>query len=481
MLSKIAKETLIGWEAHGPRIIKATSKTKHKRINTNIIQCYAPTNDAEEEAKDEFYNRLQSVIYTCRERDVTIMMGDLNAKIGNDNTGYSEIMGQHGLGQMNENGERLANLCAFNKLVICGTLFQHKRIHKATWVSPDQMTENQIDHICINKKFRRSLQDTRVKQAADVASDHHLLTCSIKLKLKKMKTEGNSQRIRYNTRFLQDTHILQEYNIAVKNKYQALQEIDELTTVEEHWKGIKETITTSCHEILGVKKYKHKDCITNDTLKKVQERKDKKAVVNSSRKRAEKTKAQKEYAEANKRAKQSIKADKRRYIEELATEAEEAAKAGNMKDLYDITKKPAGKRSKQERPVKDKAGKQLEGDEEQQRRRWKVHFEELLNRPVPNNPPNITPADEDLDIDWGPPTKEEVKIALKQMRNRKSAGPDNIPAEALKADFDNSANILHPLFLRIWEAETNPEEWKEGYLIKLPKKETSAIVPTIEE
>ena len=62
-----------------------------------------------------------------------------------------------------------------------------------------------------------------------------------------------------------------------------------------------------------------------------------------------------------------------------------------MKDLYDITKKLAGKRSKQERPVKDKAGKQLEGDEEQ-RRRWKEHFEELLNRPVPHNPPNITPA-----------------------------------------------------------------------------------------
>jgi hypothetical protein len=187
---------------------KGSFKTKHKRINTNIIQCYAPTNDAEEEAKDEFYNRLQSVIYTCRERDVTIMMEDLNAKIGNYNTGYSEIMGQHGLGKINENGERLANLCAFNKLVIGGTLFQHKRIYKATWVSPDQITENQIDHICINKTFRRSLQDTRVKREADVASDHNLLTGSIKLKLKKMKTEGNSQRIRYNTRFLQDTQIL---------------------------------------------------------------------------------------------------------------------------------------------------------------------------------------------------------------------------------------------------------------------------------
>lgn len=55
------------------------------------------------------------------------MIGDLNAKTGNDNTGYDDVMGQHGLGQMNANGERLANFCAFNKLVIGGILFQHKK------------------------------------------------------------------------------------------------------------------------------------------------------------------------------------------------------------------------------------------------------------------------------------------------------------------------------------------------------------------
>ena len=44
------------------------------------------------------------------------MMGDFNAKIGMDNTGYEDIMETHGLGQMNENGEleRFADLCALN-------------------------------------------------------------------------------------------------------------------------------------------------------------------------------------------------------------------------------------------------------------------------------------------------------------------------------------------------------------------------------
>ena len=32
-------------------------------------------------------------------------MGDLNAKVGIDDAGFEEVMGRHGHGEMNENGE----------------------------------------------------------------------------------------------------------------------------------------------------------------------------------------------------------------------------------------------------------------------------------------------------------------------------------------------------------------------------------------
>ncbi|KAK7110325.1 hypothetical protein V1264_014219 [Littorina saxatilis] len=132
MLSKQAQRSLIGWEAHGPRIITASFRTKKKRIKMHVVQCYAPTNDSEDEEKDRLYSRLQRILETYPDKDVTILMGDVNAKIGSDNTGYERVMGTHALGVMNENGERFADLCALNSLVIGGSIFPHKRIHKNT-------------------------------------------------------------------------------------------------------------------------------------------------------------------------------------------------------------------------------------------------------------------------------------------------------------------------------------------------------------
>ena len=117
-------------------MMHASFKTRMGKIQLNIIQCYAPTNDKDEGTKEDFYNKLQTVLDKMKEKDVTILMGDFNANIGSNNRGYEEVMGSHGIGEMNENGEMFADLCSFDRLIIGGSVFPHRRIHKATWVSP---------------------------------------------------------------------------------------------------------------------------------------------------------------------------------------------------------------------------------------------------------------------------------------------------------------------------------------------------------
>ncbi|VDP54632.1 unnamed protein product [Schistosoma mattheei] len=60
---------------------------------------------------------------------------------------------------------------------------------------------------------------------------------------------------------------------------------------------------------------------------------------------------------------------------------------------------------------------------------------------------------------------------IRKIKSGKAAGPDNIPAEALKSDIEVTTNMLYLLFKKIWEEEQVSMEWKEGDLIKIPKKE----------
>jgi exonuclease III len=83
---------LIGWEPVSARIITAKFKTSHKRITLNITQWYAPTNDADEELKEEFYQMLEETTRRCSEKDITILLGDMNATVGNENTGYEQAI-----------------------------------------------------------------------------------------------------------------------------------------------------------------------------------------------------------------------------------------------------------------------------------------------------------------------------------------------------------------------------------------------------
>lgn len=109
-----------------------------------------------------------------------------------------------------------------NGLIIGGTILQHKNIHKLTWISPDRRTSNQIDHICINKKWRRSLRDVKAIRGADTNSDHHLMLCKLQLKLKKVKREKNAPL--FNSGKLREPVVKNQFVTELTNKFQVLED-----------------------------------------------------------------------------------------------------------------------------------------------------------------------------------------------------------------------------------------------------------------
>ena len=64
-------------------------------------------------------------------------------------------------------------------MIIGGTIFAHKNIHKVTWRSPDRGTMNQIDYVLIQNHHTCNLRDVRCKRGVNVDSDHHLVVAEI--------------------------------------------------------------------------------------------------------------------------------------------------------------------------------------------------------------------------------------------------------------------------------------------------------------
>ena len=62
-----------------------------------VVQCtvLCPTNDALADKKAELYDQLQSVVNRQRNKGITLLMGDLNEKIGAQR--YGKVMGLEGL------------------------------------------------------------------------------------------------------------------------------------------------------------------------------------------------------------------------------------------------------------------------------------------------------------------------------------------------------------------------------------------------
>ena len=74
-----------------------------------VIQVYAPTSNAEEAEVESIYEDLQDLLELTPKKDVLLIIGDWNAKVGSQEA--PGITGKFSLGVQNEAGQRLIEFC----------------------------------------------------------------------------------------------------------------------------------------------------------------------------------------------------------------------------------------------------------------------------------------------------------------------------------------------------------------------------------
>ena len=179
ILDSKTKKSLLSEDYVSDRIVMIKLDTKPTK--TTIIQVYAPTSKKEaDDETDKFYEDLQALLSTLKDRDPIIIMGDFNAKVGEGQQKESGL-GPYGLGIKNERGERLLTFCQANNFRITNTQFPHHPRRRYTWVSPNQ-DKHQIDYVLINEGWASSVLDSKTRPGADHDPDHILLQAKMRIK-----------------------------------------------------------------------------------------------------------------------------------------------------------------------------------------------------------------------------------------------------------------------------------------------------------
>ena len=92
------------------------------------------------------------------------------------------------------------------------------------------------------------------------------------------------------------------------------------------------------------------------------------------------------------------------------------------------------------------------------------------NRCDPLTLADISEAEQDLDIELGPITIQEVKDAIKRLKNGIAPGDDNVCVEMLKSEELEMSQLLQHILQDVWDNEVIPDVWTSGAIIKLPMK-----------
>ena len=123
-----------------------------------------------------------------------VLMGDFNARVGADHDTCPSCLGQFGVGKMNENGQRLLELCTYHKLCIANSYYWSKPQHNVSWRHPRSKHWDQMDMILFRRAALKNVLRTRSYHSAECNTDHSLVCCKIRLqpnRFHRTKKQGN--------------------------------------------------------------------------------------------------------------------------------------------------------------------------------------------------------------------------------------------------------------------------------------------------
>ena len=472
------------WQTAHSKFVPVSERILRTRLKSHtgflsLIAVYAPTNEHGNEADTEsFYHSLQAEIASVAKQDMLLVVGDFNARVGNDANTWRGTLGRFGPTELNRNGEQLLDFCSLNGLVLTNTFFKHRPCHQLTWFHPAQMGHrgHLLDYVLVNQKFRSSVLDTRVFRSTRLQSDHRLVVSKLRLKLKvKRKTLQPFVKYQLNPCLLMPEQVDTFRKVLTEELKQ-----DPTGEVEKDWNTFKDSLhkAQSCLPTVPLKE--EKDWVTDEVRE--MSRKKQEAWMRWS-KSPDNSSFKEQYMRLKDLSRKCADKARDEWWEAKAVEAEEmherAIKNGSGGSLVRDLKLLKNKQNLKTNTALASSNQTLLTSTTDKLDRWHGYFSQLSNvsttivGTIASSVAQLNPVvhnDDDVESLTRCPDEEEIKSAVKVMKNNKAPGADNITAELLKLGGDVVVQWLLNLVSVVWQEESVPEDWTKQLTIPLHKK-----------
>ncbi|KAL4142182.1 hypothetical protein QTP88_004691 [Uroleucon formosanum] len=378
-------------------------------------------------------------------------MGDFNAVAGEGQD--NQIIGKYGLGTRNIRGERLVNFCKQNNFLVTNTMFEVPKRRRYTWVAPGDTNRYQLYYLLTKSRFKKQIMTSHSYPGAEIDSDHNLVT--MKYKITPMKTTKRPKRNTWDVEKLKNKKTRQEFQNKMYNRLIA-------AGTDPPWEEVVSNIWQSTVESIGFRKLNpRKPWITNEIMD----------LIKYHNKLMKTDDAM--YRIIKNRITQKCRVEKEKWMDLTCENIKMNMSANRMDKAYGMIKRLSRLPKPRSKIVKDGNGK-LILDESEITTRWKEYIEDLYKGLIGEDDKNIENITESNKEDIGPILiKDKFVKALRELKQGKAAGVDNIPAELLKNVGKDTEHKLFEMIEKMYRDGSIPKDFAKSKIVLIPKKGNS--------
>ncbi|XP_074873341.1 uncharacterized protein LOC142024904 isoform X1 [Carettochelys insculpta] len=365
---------------------------------------------------------------------------------------------------MNDNGQRLLELCTYHNLCITNTFFQTKPQHRVSWRHPRSKHWHQLDVVIARRNNLKNVLLTRSYHSADCNTDHSLVCSKLKLRPKKLYCSKPAGRPCIDARKTANSEKAEKFRETLQENLCSGPGGADVTS---KWQHLRDTVYNTALSVFGRRARNTNDWFEANSDEMIPAIEKQRAAL-LEYKRSPSQSTQQALRAARRTVQQTARRCANNHWLQLCSSIQTCADFGNLRGMYEGMRKALGPTQNMTAPLKSKSGDVI-ADKAKQMERWVERYSELYSREnivvdAALGAIELLPVMDELGQE---PTVDELKRAIDSTAVGEAPAQDAAPPES-------SQNSRSPKKLLVkTESRTGPE--KESYSLNLSRRHSREL------